>query len=168
MRVGIIGCGFVADFYMQTWKHHPEIEIAGVFDIDAARLDVFTRFYGLRKAASADQILDDKEIAIVVNLTNPDSHYEVSRKALLAGKHVYTEKPMAMELHHAEELAALAKERGLQIAGAPCSVLGETAQTIWKAVRSGRIGNPKLVPALGGRVPMSSRSAARWSMPATT
>ena len=67
---------------------------------------------------------------MVLNLTNPRAHYEVSQAALLAGKHVYSEKPLAMTMTEATELVDARRERGLRLASAPCSVLGETAQTV--------------------------------------
>ena len=75
-----------------------------------------------------------------MNLTNPRSHYEVSRACLLAGKHVYSEKPLAMSLPDARDLVDLAAAQHREISAAPCTVLGECAQTMWKALRQKRVG----------------------------
>lgn len=147
MRIAIVGCGFVADYYMATMPAHPELELLGVADRDTARADRFAAFHGLRHYDSYDALLDDPHVEIVVNLTNPRSHYEVSKAALEAGKHVYSEKPLAMEFDLAKSLVALADTKGLAIAGAPCNVLGETAQTMWKALRSNAVGNVRAVYA---------------------
>jgi len=96
---------------------------------------------------SLDELLADPTVEIVLNLTNPRNHYEVSKACLEAGKHVYSEKPLAMEIPQAKELVALAESRGLQISSAPCSSLGEAAQTIWKAIRENAIGPVRLVYA---------------------
>ena len=74
---------------------------------------------------------------MVLNLTSPRSHYEVTRMSLEASKHVYSEKPLAMDAVAARELVELAKKRKVYLGTAPCSVLGETAQTIWKALQEG-------------------------------
>src|SRR5262249_53567701 len=119
MRVAIVGCGFVADYYVRTLPAHPEIELIGVMDRDAQRAERFARYYSLSRYDSLDELLADPRVEIVINLTNPSSHYEVSKRALLAGKHVYSEKPMAMQLDEANELVELAESRGLQISSAP-------------------------------------------------
>lgn len=147
MRVAIVGCGFVADYYARTLPVHPELELVGVMDRDAERAERFARYYSLSRYDSLDELLDDPRVEIVLNLTNPSSHYEVSKRALLAGKHVYSEKPMAMSFDEAKELVELAESKRLQICSAPCSVLGETAQTIWKALREHRVGPVRLVYA---------------------
>jgi predicted dehydrogenase len=92
-------------------------------------------------------LLADAAADIVVNLTDPENHADVTRAALLAGKHVYSEKPLAMTGADARTLRDLAADKGLRLAAAPCNVLGESAQTLWKAVRSGAIGAPRLVYA---------------------
>lgn len=147
MRFALIGCGYVADFYMLTLGSHPELELAGAFDIDGGRLERFTTFYSVNRFDSLDAILDDPSIELVVNLTNPARHYELSMLCLAAGKHVYSEKPLAMNLGQARELVEEAQRRGLLISSAPSSLLGEAAQTMWKAVRDGYIGEPRLILA---------------------
>jgi predicted dehydrogenase len=145
--IAIVGCGFVADYYMTTLKDYPWIRVAGVIDIDAKRLETFTRHYGLTPYQSLDQLLANHEVSIVLNLTNPHAHYEISRRCLEAGKHVYSEKPLAMDYAQAEELVVLAESRQLVISSAPCSLLGNAAQTLWRAVRDKAVGEVKLVYA---------------------
>src|SRR2546421_9892738 len=146
-RIAIVGCGFVADLYMRTLQRHPSLALAGAFDRDAARMERFTRFHRAHAYAALDELLRDPAVQIVVNLTNPRSHLDVSRAALLAGKHVSSEKPLAMSMHEARDLCALARERGLQISSAPCSLLGETAQTMARALRDGVVGRVRVVYA---------------------
>jgi predicted dehydrogenase len=147
MRIAIVGCGYVADYYLTTLRNHPGIEVAGVFDRDPDRAERFARFHHLRRYSSLEEALGDTRAELVVNLTNPASHYEVSRAALEQGKHVYSEKPLAMELEQAEALVGLAEQRGRVLAGAPCTVLGEAAQTAWREIRRGSIGRVRLVYA---------------------
>ena len=150
MKTGIayVGCGFVADFYQSCLPNAADlVKVCGGYDRDADRLDRFTRFHGIHAYASLDAVLADPDVAIVVNLTNPDQHYTVSKACLEAGKHVYSEKPLAMDLDEARDLVALAAETGLSIAAAPSSILGEAAQTLWRAVRQGVGGPPRLIYA---------------------
>ena len=170
MRCAFVGCGYVADFYMMTIASHPEFELVGAFDIDAARLARFTTFYNVPRIESFEAILSDSTIELVVNLTNPESHYAISMACLAAGKHVYCEKPLAMELEQARELVATAQRLGLSLSSAPSSLLGDAAQTVWKALREGHIGTPRMVfanleddmPFRMGCEMWRSKSGAPW------
>lgn len=147
MRIAIVGCGFVADYYLKTLPLYPDLEIAGVMDRVPERATKFSTYHSVPVYASLAELLADPTVEIVLNLTNPRSHYEVSKAALEAGKHVYSEKPLAMAMAEAEELVNLAEQKGLLISSAPCSLLGETAQTIWKALREKKVGQVRLVYA---------------------
>ncbi|MFM7427772.1 MAG: Gfo/Idh/MocA family protein [Elainella sp.] len=147
MRIAIVGCGFVADYYLKTLSSYPELEIAGVMDRVKQRADHCSAYHGVPVYDSLDALLNDSSVELVLNLTNPRSHYEVSRAALSAGKHVYSEKPLAMAMVEAEELVQLAEQKGLQIVSAPCSLLSETAQTVWRALREQKVGPVRLVYA---------------------
>jgi predicted dehydrogenase len=147
MRIGIVGCGYVADFYLATMANHPGLELAGVVDRDSEKGRRFAQLHETSDYGSLAALCGDPEVAVVVNLTNPRNHYEVSRTALGAGKHVYSEKPLATKWPQALELVELAERKGLQIVSAPCTLLGEAAQTVWKAVREGQIGTVRLAYA---------------------
>jgi predicted dehydrogenase len=168
MRIGLVGCGFVADYYMDMLPAHPELTLAGVYDRDPARLAAFTRFHKLRAYDSLAGLLADVEM--VVNLTNPGSHYEVTLAALQAGRHVYSEKPLAQTMAQATELVAYARDHGLGLAAAPCNHLGDAVRTLRREIRSGRLGRIVLAQAEmdDGMVPglnyrdWRSRSGAPW------
>lgn len=145
--IAIVGCGFVADYYAATIPLHPQLSVRGVFDRNGERAAAYASHHGLHRFRTMDELLERHDVDIVVNLTNPRSHAEVTRAALEAGKHVYSEKPIAMDIDTATELVELAAARGLYLSSAPCSLLGETAQTLWHAVRSGTIGDVRLVYA---------------------
>jgi predicted dehydrogenase len=147
MNVAIIGCGFVADFYMASLRYHDNLNLIRVFDRDAHRLAQFASHYSLDTYQSLDELLRDETVSLVLNLTNPRDHYEVNRALLIAGKHVYSEKPLAMNHREAEELVKLSVQRELYLGAAPCSFLSETAQTVWKALRMNAIGRVCLVYA---------------------
>lgn len=147
MRIAIVGCGFVADYYLATLKLHPQLQLTGAMDRDSERSRRFSQFYGVPVYATLEELLADPQVEIVVNLTNPGSHFSVSQASLGAGKHVYSEKPLAMSLPEARALYDLAQSNGLYLASAPCSLLGETAQTIWKVLREKKLGTVRLVYA---------------------
>ena len=145
MRIGIIGCGFVADYYMQTLSNYPNLKLVGVMDQNKDRAAHFTDFYGIKHFPSIEALIEKAEVTLILNLTNPRNHFEVSKTCLNAGVHVYSEKPLATNFAEAEDLVKLAEEKGLAIAGAPCNILSETAQTLWKAIRENVIGPIRLV-----------------------
>jgi len=147
MNIAIVGCGFVADYYLATLPSYPDLQLIGVTDRDADRASRFAGFHSVPRYGSIDDLLSDARVELVLNLTNPRSHYAVTKTCLEAGKHVYSEKPLAMELDQARELVEVALGRGLGLASAPCSLLGETAQTLWKAVRQRAVGTVRLVYA---------------------
>ena len=145
--IAFVGTGFVADYYMTTLANHPGLRLAGAFDRSREQLRRFTDFYKIRAYASLDEILADAGVDIVVNLTNPESHYEISRRALEAGKHVYSEKPLAMHVEQAEALVDLARAKSLSVAAAPANALSAAHATVARSLKAGDIGRPRLVYA---------------------
>jgi predicted dehydrogenase len=146
--VAIVGCGYIADSYRLCLPMHAkDLRLCGVFDRDAGRLAAYVACWRDRGYASLDELLADPAVSIVINATDPKNHAPVTRAALEAGKHVYSEKPLAMTRDMARELRGLAVAKGLRLSAAPCNILSESAQTLWKAVRAGAIGAPRLVYA---------------------
>ena len=148
-RVAIVGTGFVADLYMRSLRTLPQITITKAFDIDSKRLNAFCGYWRVGVAKSLDEVLNDRDNPpdLILNLTNPNAHYEVSLAGLESNRHVYSEKPLATNMSDARKLYESAKHRQLLLASAPCSVLGEAAQTVWAALRRNDIGVPRLVYA---------------------
>ncbi len=147
MKIALVGCGYVADMYLSLIRNQPTLDLAGVTDRDPARAQKVAARYNTRDYGSLAAMLADPAVKIVVNLTNPRNHAEISRQALSAGKHVYSEKPLATDWAEAVALVEQAEAAGLMIVSAPSTVLGEAAQTAWKAVRAGKVGKPLLVYA---------------------
>ncbi|MFA5967658.1 MAG: Gfo/Idh/MocA family oxidoreductase [Sphingomonas sp.] len=147
MKIAFVGCGYVFDIYMRTRWAYPEIEICGVFDLDAKRAAVVHDHYGFHLYPDLAALLGDPRVEVVVNLTNIASHYAVTRAALEAGKHVYTEKPITTDLAATRELFAVAERHGRVLAAAPCNLHSDAVGTIWKAVNDGAIGRPALIYA---------------------
>ena len=170
MNIGFIGCGWAFDLYMESWARHPELRIAGAADLDPARLHTVSRHYRIAEYESNEALLADPGIDIVVNLTPIPAHYPVTKAALLAGKHVYSEKPVADSAAGTRELFALAKSRGLHLASAPSVLYGDTALTMWRAVEDGAVGEPRVVyaeldyhqPIFGRPENWRSRTGAPW------
>lgn len=147
MKIAFVGCGYVFDIYMRTRWAYPEIEICGVFDRDAKRAEVVHRHYGFPLYPDLEALLADERVEIVVNLTSIASHFEVTKRALEAGKHVYTEKPITTDLAATQELFAIATKHDRVLAAAPCNLHSDAISTVWKAVKDGAIGRPVLVYA---------------------
>ena len=147
--LGIVGTGFVADLYMRSLRTFPEIKVVMASDLDRSRLAAFCDYWKVRPAQSLQELLNTGPDSpdLILNLTNPNSHFEVSRTCLEAGKHVYSEKPLATNMADARSLCSLAENKGLMLASAPCSILGEAAQTLWMALRQNEIGKVRLIYA---------------------
>lgn len=166
--VTVIGCGFVADLYMRSLRTFPEIQVLGAYDQDTARLEAFSRHWSVPALPDMDGALASS--GLILNLTNPASHEQVIRAALTAGCHVFSEKPLVLDLATAKDLHGLARDRGVQLASAPSSVLGEAAQTLGHALRQGHPGTPRLIYAEldDGFIPQApveawiSESGAPW------
>jgi predicted dehydrogenase len=109
-----------------------------------------------------DALLEDSDVELVLNLTNPRDHFNTTKACLEAGKHVYSEKPLAMDSKAAIELTQLAKAKGLRVASAPCSLLSETAQTLWKGVQEGVVGPIRLVYASFDDGMVHRHNPSRW------
>jgi predicted dehydrogenase len=147
MKIAVIGCGYVAESYAKTLGNYPELELIGAYDRNERNLQAFCRRWSALPYLSLAKILEDPSVELVLNLTNPRSHYELTRLCIEAGKHVYSEKPLAMDAAAARELVDLARQKNVYLSSAPCSLLGETAQTVWTALREGAIGQVRLVYA---------------------
>jgi len=143
----IVGCGYVASYYCSAIPRHPILQLAGVMDRDGRRSAAYSAYYSVPKYESLEDVLNDRRVELVVNLTNPGSHFAISKACLEAGKNVYSEKPLAMSFPEAQQLVKLAEQKGLYIASAPSRVLAETAQTMWKALREKAIGTVHAVYA---------------------
>jgi predicted dehydrogenase len=147
MNIAIVGCGYVAEFYGKNLESYPNLALVGAYDLNESNLEAFCERWSTKRFVNFEQLLADKSVQLVLNLTNPRSHYDITKQCIEAGKHVYSEKPLAMDSEKARELLDLAKSRSVYLACAPCSMLGETAQAVWKAISEGLIGRVRLVYA---------------------
>ena len=147
LGIGIVGTGNIAGGYARDALTHPEIHLVAATDLDPVRAAAFAKEHNCRAHASLDDLLADDAVDIIVNLTVHHAHYEVTKRALEAGRHVYSEKPLALSSREARELVELAASRGLRLGCSPSTFLGEAQQTAAALVRSGRLGHVRAVYA---------------------
>ena len=141
LSIGIIGCGNISEAYLKAASYFPILNIKGIADIRPEAAEARAAQFGLQ-AMSVDEMLADQSIQIVVNLTIPAAHVEVGLRALAAGKHVHSEKPLGLTTAEARPLLHMAKERGLRVGCAPDTFLGGSHQTCRKLIDEGAIGRP--------------------------
>lgn len=159
MNVGIVGIGCISGIYLKNLHDtFHGLRLVSVCDLIKERAEKAQKEYNIPKLYDTmEELFADPEIDIVLNLTRPYQHYEVSKAALLAGKHVYSEKPLGADLAEGEELVALAAEKGLIIGGAPDTFMGASIQTCRKLIDDGLIGE-----VIGGRCAMASHGVETW------
>jgi predicted dehydrogenase len=143
LKVGVVGCGAISGIYLKNLTGlFKNTEVKAVCDLDSERTAKAAEEYGIDNVYTLDEILADSSIDIVANLTTPKSHYSICKKALLAGKHVYVEKPLSVEFEEGAELVALAEKNNLLIGAAPDTFLGAGIQTCINLINAGEIGVP--------------------------
>jgi predicted dehydrogenase len=140
-RIGIIGCGNISSIYFKAGQTFRNIEITACADMMVERAQAKAAEFGVR-ALSVDQLLTDPEVDIVLNLTVPKAHAEVANQALAAGKHVYSEKPLATDRESGSRVLNLAGATRLRVGCAPDTFLGAGLQTCRKLIDDGWIGKP--------------------------
>ncbi|HCC34224.1 MAG TPA: hypothetical protein DEQ02_00750 [Ruminococcaceae bacterium] len=151
MRIGVIGCGNISDIYLKNLTTvFDSTEVLSVSDMNMERARASAAKYGVPKAQTVEELLANPDIDIVLNLTIPGSHFDICERALLAGKHVYVEKPLSATVGEAKKLVSLANEKGLSIGCAPDTFLGGGVQTCLNILDSGEIGEPVAATAFFG------------------
>jgi predicted dehydrogenase len=138
--VGLIGAGNISTQYLENLTRFPDVEVLYVADLDLPRAAAQAAAFGVPGAGSVDELLARDDIDIVVNLTIPATHVEIGRRVVAAGKHVWSEKPIALDHTPADALLAEASAAGLRVACAPDTVLGAGIQTALRAIARGDIG----------------------------
>jgi len=143
----VVGCGNISRPYATALKTYGDIALLGFQDLDLTRAQAMAREFGGRAYASLDEVLADPAVALVVNLTIHHAHEDVVTACLKAGKHVHTEKPLALSHAAARRIVNLADRRRLRLSSAPATYLGEAQQTLARDLRHGAIGRVRLVYA---------------------
>ena len=144
INIALLGAGYISGIYCKNLTSiFSSAKIIGVYDLFPERAVARAAEFGIPKIyASSDELLADPDVQLVLNLTQPLEHYPISKAALLAGKSVFTEKPVAAEVWQARELQAIAAEKGVLLGGAPDTFLGSGIQTCRRLIDSGAIGRP--------------------------
>ncbi len=146
-KVGLVGCGHIAETYFRAQKYFNNIKIMKCADINNKSAEKCASIYGI-KTLSVNEILNDKEVEIILNLTIPKAHYEVAKKALLHNKHVYSEKPLAINFKDGKELLNIANKKKLYIGNAPDTFLGGGNQKSKELLEKNTIGKINLGNAI--------------------
>lgn len=139
--IGFIGCGNISAAYLKAARDFPILDVRAVADIAPQAAAARGEEFGV-PAKSIDDLLDDPAIEVVVNLTVPLAHVEVGLRAIAAGKHVHSEKPLAVTVAEARRLLDAARDRGVRVGCAPDTFLGGGHQTCRKLIDEGAIGMP--------------------------
>ena len=146
-KVGLIGCGHIAETYFRAHKYFNNFKIIKCADIKEEVSKKCAKIYNI-ESKTVNQLFKDKEVEIILNLTPPKAHYIISKKSLLHGKHVYSEKPMAINLNNGKELLKIAKRKKLYIGNAPDTFLGGGNQKSKQLLENGLIGKINLGNAI--------------------
>lgn len=145
--VGVIGAGVISDTYLQNLRSFPDVEVLVVGDLDTDRARARAEAYDVPAWGTADDVLAHPDVQVVVNLTVPAVHVEISSAAIAAGKHVWTEKPLGLDRAGTAQLLRDADAAGLRIGSAPDTVLGPGFQSAKRAILDGVIGEPLFAQA---------------------
>jgi predicted dehydrogenase len=142
VKIGIIGTGNIFPAYVSGCRNFDILDIAACADIDEERATKQASNFGIPRAPSVAELLADSEIQIVVNLTIPKAHAQVSLDTIRAGKHIYSEKPLAINRQDGKAIMSAAQEQGVRVGCAPDTILGGGNQTCRKVIDDGLIGEP--------------------------
>jgi predicted dehydrogenase len=156
LRVGVVGCGNISDIYLKNAPRFHDIVVTACADLGPEAAKRQAERYAI-DALSVEDLLKSDDVDIVLNLTIPEAHAEVSLKALEAGKHVYSEKPLATAVADGAAIMAAAQAKGLRVGAAPDTVLGASVREARALIDGGAIGKP-----LSGLAAVMSHGMERW------
>ena len=143
INVGVIGCGNISGIYFENLtKLFANTAVYACADVVSQRANEAAEKYNIPHVLSTEDLLNCSDIDIILNITVPALHFEICKKALMAGKHVYVEKPLSLTIEQGNELACLSKEKNLMLGCAPDTFLGGGLQTCRKLIDDGFIGTP--------------------------
>ena len=157
VKVGVVGCGNISNAYFGTNAKFNFFDIVACADLNPQAAKDKAEQWNIPRACSVDEIMADPEIDVLISLTIPQAHAPIMKQGLENGKSVYTEKPFTVTRAEAQEVIALAKERGLRVGSAPDTFLGGGHQTARKLIDDGAIGEP-----IGATAFMLSHGPEAW------
>ncbi len=156
LGLGLIGCGNISTTYLDLAPLFKGVEIRSVTDLNTGLARARASEYGVRAEPLAE-MLSAPDIDMVVNLTIPEAHFDTSKQALAAGKHVYSEKPFVLSLEEGQTLVAMAKDKGMRLGSSPDTFLGGAHQQARAALDAGEIGT-----VIGGTCHVQSHGMEDW------
>jgi predicted dehydrogenase len=154
--IGVIGCGNISSAYLTAARKFPILNLVALSDANPATAEVRAAEFGV-PARPVDAVLADPAVEIILNLTIPKAHVDVGLKAIAAGKHVHSEKPLGVAVAEARRLIEAATAKGLRLGCAPDTFLGSAHQTARRAIDEGLIGRP-----IGGAAFFMCPGHERW------
>jgi predicted dehydrogenase len=157
MRIGLAGCGNISDIYIENSRRFDNYEVVACADALPERAREKAAKFGIARACGLEELLGDRSIGLLLNLTNPQSHASVDLAALSAGKHVYSEKPLAIDRDEGARLIQAASSKGLRLGCAPDTFLGGRLQTMRELIDTGAIGT-----VVGGFASMACHGHESW------
>ena len=140
MRVGIIGCGNISETYFECQNLFNNFSVTACADINIEAAKKSAEKYNVN-AFSVDDILSSEDVDLIINLTIPAAHKEIIMKSLKAGKHCFSEKPLAMSFSEGLEISELAISKNLYVGCAPDTFLGAAGQKARSLIEDNKIGN---------------------------
>ncbi|MFG1807799.1 Gfo/Idh/MocA family protein [Streptomyces sp. NPDC049040] len=147
-RVAVVGAGDISDQYLKAFAGYPDLAVTAVADLVPARARAQAEAYGVAGWGTTAEVLRRDDVDLVVNLTVPAAHAEVALAAIAAGKHVWGEKPLALDRVSARAVLDAADAAGVVVGNAPDTVLGPGVQTSHRLLSEGAIGEPRTVLTL--------------------
>jgi predicted dehydrogenase len=142
VAVGLIGCGTISGVYLRNCRKLPHLDVIACADLDLTRARARAREFNILRVSSVEELLADPKVELVLNLTVPSAHASVSIAALEAGKHVYSEKPLATSHEDGRGILARAEEANRMVGCAPDTFMGAGMQTARYLIDQGVIGQP--------------------------
>ena len=156
VRVGVIGCGNISAAYLKAARGFPMLDIVALADVNPEATQARSAEFGI-PARSVEDVLADPVIEVILNLTVPKAHVKVGLRAIAAGKHVHSEKPLGVTVAEARTLIEAAKLKGVRVGSAPDTFLGGAHQTARACLDEGMIGRP-----VGGTAFFMCPGHERW------
>ncbi|NCF49124.1 MAG: Gfo/Idh/MocA family oxidoreductase [Bacteroidetes bacterium] len=156
LGIGLIGCGNISGAYLKLAPLFEGLELRAVADVNSEAASARASEFGLR-ALRVDEMMAADDVDIVVNLTVPEAHFEVSKRVLESGKHVYSEKPFVLHLEEAEALAEVAASKGVRVGAAPDTFMGGAHQAARETIDAGAVGR-----IVGGTCHVMSQGMESW------
>jgi predicted dehydrogenase len=157
INVGLVGCGNISGIYLENSSHYSQFTITACADLDYTKAEAAAARYGIPHVMSVEELIKSPDIDIILNLTVPQAHAEISIQAMENNKHVYSEKPLAISYEDGKRIIKKAKEKNVLVGVAPDTFLGESVQLAGKLIKDGAIGR-----VVGATAFMMSSGPESW------